>query len=366
MTDAKRLGAAFRAGMAFAVGKKHCRFLGAQDADKWITVHPGGKGPKSNGKGNRKGTPVLIDGDTGKVKGGMGGKFNGMHISEARKDFSGPVQTKKNKTDREKKQKVAEYQRKIQAKRDYYQEKANQYATSAQEKYEHAREIAKQMPLGQPLVNSAVASRYRKNEQAYRSSFADMDKRDYYQNKADNYKTSKTISGDDPEAVDKLQKRLDGLVAAQDFMKKANATIRKAKTYEDRLKGLLNMGVKEETAKSLLTPDFMGRLGYPEYRLRNNLAKIKAAEQRIKTLKSSASKGLVSQTKNGYSYKEDPDDNRIHFAFNGKPSEEVRSVLKSNGFKWSPTRSAWVRQISPNAQQAAQRVQEELDSIFKA
>lgn len=81
MTDAKRLGAAFRAGMAFAAGKKHCRFLGAQDADKWITVHPGGKGPKSDGSGNKKGTPVLIDGETGRVKGGMGGKFNGRHIS---------------------------------------------------------------------------------------------------------------------------------------------------------------------------------------------------------------------------------------------------------------------------------------------
>lgn len=68
-----------------------CRKVMAQDKGQWITVHPGGKGPKSDGSGeNRHGTPVLIDDKTGKVLGGMGGKFTGEKISEIRKDFSGP------------------------------------------------------------------------------------------------------------------------------------------------------------------------------------------------------------------------------------------------------------------------------------
>ena len=46
----------------------------AQDADKWITVHPNGK--------DTKGTPALI-GENGEVKGGMGGKFNGQNIKDA-------------------------------------------------------------------------------------------------------------------------------------------------------------------------------------------------------------------------------------------------------------------------------------------
>lgn len=54
----------------------------AQDADKWITVHPNGE--------SGKGQPALIDGETGKVKAGMGGKFNGEKIGEIRKDFTGP------------------------------------------------------------------------------------------------------------------------------------------------------------------------------------------------------------------------------------------------------------------------------------
>lgn len=54
----------------------------AQDADKWITVKPNGA--------EHKGAHVKIDGETGEVKAGMGGKFTGQRISEVRKDFTGP------------------------------------------------------------------------------------------------------------------------------------------------------------------------------------------------------------------------------------------------------------------------------------
>ena len=82
-----------------AVLERFCRKLVAldwnifaMDADKWITVHPNG----SEGKGR----PALIDGETGRVKAGMGGKFNGEKISEVRKSFTGP----KTPTNEQKKQ----------------------------------------------------------------------------------------------------------------------------------------------------------------------------------------------------------------------------------------------------------------------
>lgn len=64
----KQLGDAFRAGMAYALYGPT-----AMDASRWITVHPHGK--------DNAGSPVLIDGSTGEVLGGMGSKFNGKHIS---------------------------------------------------------------------------------------------------------------------------------------------------------------------------------------------------------------------------------------------------------------------------------------------
>ena len=82
---AKKLGKAFKLGLSFARGRRYSGV--AMDADKWITVKPNGEG--------KTGRPVLIDGETGEIKAGMGGKFNGQKISEARKDFSGPRITQK-------------------------------------------------------------------------------------------------------------------------------------------------------------------------------------------------------------------------------------------------------------------------------
>lgn len=66
---AKKLGAAFALGVAFARGRRL-----AQDAAQWITVKPNGA--------EHKGQPVLIENSTGEVLGGMGGRFNGQNISK--------------------------------------------------------------------------------------------------------------------------------------------------------------------------------------------------------------------------------------------------------------------------------------------
>ena len=51
------------------------------DEAKWITVHPNGTG--ANAKGDPiKGRPLLIDGETGTILGGAGGKFRGKKLSE--------------------------------------------------------------------------------------------------------------------------------------------------------------------------------------------------------------------------------------------------------------------------------------------
>lgn len=109
----KRIALAFALGRAFGLGRAFARLHGlAQDADKWITVHP--NGPEN------KGTPVRIDADTGEIKAGMGGKFNGQKLSEARKDFTGPRvtgeqrKTAKSNSDAEAK-KAAEAKKKAEA-----------------------------------------------------------------------------------------------------------------------------------------------------------------------------------------------------------------------------------------------------------
>jgi len=68
---------------------------------------------------------------------------------------------------------------------------------------------------------------------------------------------------------------------------------------------------------------------------------------------------LLPLKKNNYTYKEA--DNRCQFIFDGKPDEETRRILKSNAFKWSPSRTAWVRQLTGNGRFAARYVMKALD-----
>ena len=83
--QAYKIGLAFKLGMIYAKGKAHARKL-TTDKAEWITVHPNGK--------ENKGRPALIDSTTGQVLGGMGGKFNGKHISKAHTN-STPKEIKK-------------------------------------------------------------------------------------------------------------------------------------------------------------------------------------------------------------------------------------------------------------------------------
>ncbi|MCY1358950.1 hypothetical protein D9M69_455000 [compost metagenome] len=48
------------------------------------------------------------------------------------------------------------------------------------------------------------------------------------------------------------------------------------------------------------------------------------------------------------------------FIFPGKPDEQTRTLLKSQAFKWSPSRDAWVRQLNNAGRWAAKQVRETL------
>ena len=47
---------------------------------------------------------------------------------------------------------------------------------------------------------------------------------------------------------------------------------------------------------------------------------------------------------------------RLQLIFEGKPSEATRSTLKSNGFRWAPSCSAWQRLLNTNAEYALRRI----------
>src|SRR5690606_32678159 len=81
-----------------------------------------------------------------------------------------------------------------------------------------------------------------------------------------------------------------------------------------------------------------------------NNANIRRIAQRIKDLEKVADRPEFERSGPGYTYREDPQESRAMFLFDCKPAKETCGLLKRHGFRWSPTRSAWVRQLTGNAQ----------------
>ena len=80
-------------------------------------------------------------------------------------------------------------------------------------------------------------------------------------------------------------------------------------------------------------------------------------------MKAIKDKGTIEEENEGYTYREDPESMRIQFIFDGKPSDDIRNILKQNGFRWAPSQSAWQRQLTRNGQWSADIVKKALKAI---
>ena len=146
-------------------------------------------------------------------------------------------------------------------------------------------------------------------------------------------------------------------------MKAANAAIRRGKNEDEKIAALMALGFNEDNARELLQPDFCGRIGFADYQLSNNNANIHRIKDRIAALERAATRQDREEVTDSYTYRENTAENRLMFLFDGKPGEAIRTILKRHGFKWSPTRSAWVRQWTANGIYAARDVKKQLAAM---
>lgn len=160
----------------------------------------------------------------------------------------------------------------------------------------------------------------------------------------------------DKNAGELLQKKLDSAIEAQEKMKAANKIIRSGKNVDARL---VELGFSEKVAAEIQKPDFGGRVGFARYQLTNNNAEIKRLKARladVAKIQEAAQSDQKEYSFDGGTVELDYDDGRLRLLFDEKPSEEVRTQLKSNGFRWSPKNGAWQRQLTDNAKAAATRL----------
>lgn len=256
------------------------------------------------------------------------------------------------------------YEEKQARRREYYEAKAAAARAESHEQYNTFKKMADVIPMGQPIL---VGHHSEKSDRAYRGRMTGhMDKSielskkaEYYRQKAEAVGTG-GISGYDPDAIAKLEEKLEGLKASQEKAKAANKALR----LKDTAKGderLREQGYTDEEIKKLRTPDCFGNIGYAPYMLSNNNATIRRIEKRIKQLQ--AAKEHEGEEKETDMYKYSIEEGRVQFVFDRKPEPAVRNILKGNHFKWSPSRGAWVRQATANGRYAAKCVMKELDEM---
>lgn len=161
---------------------------------------------------------------------------------------------------------------------------------------------------------------------------------------------SNAIKLDDENAIDKLKQKLATLKDNHEKIKACNKAISKKITMEEKRVELFKIftGDKAEIIiDGILKPDFCGRTGFT-FHLSNNLQNIKQVESRIIEVEKMAKVEGKEEEINGVKVIQNKEEMRLQLIFNGKPAQEIISLLKSKGFKWSPRFMAWQRLLNEN------------------
>lgn len=271
-----------------------------------------------------------------------------------------------NNNDAIKAERLNRYEERQQNRLDRYEALADKATSNSTALATRSNQMADCIPFGQPIL---VGHHSEKRDRNFRSkihsimgkSVQEMKKAEYYQNKADSVGKG-GISSDDPSAVNKLKSKLEKLQQTQELMKKANKLIKKFPDHNARIEGLIELGFSKEKTLDILNPKY-GSIGFASYSLQNNNAEINRLKKRVAELQALENRTATEVEKELYKYSECKIENRCMFIFDGKPNDEIRQILKSNGFKWSPSRGAWVRQLNANGIYASKRVMSIIDQL---
>lgn len=236
---------------------------------------------------------------------------------------------------------------KQQAKKERYEKLAEKADAQSKQASKESIEMIARIPAGQPiLVDHYSGRRYRRDldrsDNKMRQSIKLDEKADYYRHKAEAAANNDAIYTGDDDAEQRLREKIAGLEKVQEQMKSANKIIRNKKTtVEEKVAQLQQMGFSETNAKELLDPDRFAGPGFAFFKLQNNGANIRTAKKRLEQVIALKNTETKEYEINGVRVVMNTEENRLQLFFNGKPSEEIRTKLKQNAFRWSPTNVCW-------------------------
>lgn len=177
------------------------------------------------------------------------------------------------------------------------------------------------------------------------------------------------IRSGDPDAIERLEDKIARAEEWQATMREVNRVIRSTKSLhlEEQVIALMEIpGITEGVARELLKPDWAKRIGFADYQLSNNSANIRRMKARLEELsqkkleQAALTEDVTRDIGEGITYTENRELDRVQIVFSGKPTEAVRELLKSHGFRWAPSQGAWQRHLNAAGRYAAEAVLKEI------
>ena len=228
------------------------------------------------------------------------------------------------------------------------------YARKLAVNMNHGYEIDARVPSILIAGGSNFPVRQKEKQNAARDS--NMQEWQYIQGLLDKIRSTGMggIRQDDPQAIPKLQKKLDGLEKAQETMKAVNAYYRKHGTLD----GCPHLSPEniENLKADMASGWHYEKKPFQSWELSNSNAEIRRVRQRIESLTRASEVAYVGWEFDGGHVEANRDQGRLQVFFDGKPEADARQQLKENGFRWAPSVGAWQRLLNDNAYRASDRI----------
>lgn len=176
------------------------------------------------------------------------------------------------------------------------------------------------------------------------------------------FNVSRPIKFGDPDAIEQLEKKITELESEHKLHLSANKYYKKHKTLQG-FEGLTSAEISQ--IESLIRDPSR----FVPFYVSNETANLRRYKSRLERLKKE--KNLVGTCESvtipyqGVVFKmvENTENMRLQLFFEGKPSEEIRALLKSHSFRWSGKNKCWQRQLTNNARFSYKRLKEELKNL---
>ena len=228
------------------------------------------------------------------------------------------------------------------------------YARKLAANMNHGYEIDARVPSILIAGGSNFPVRQKEKQNAARDS--NMQEWQYIQGLLDKIRSTGMggIRQDDPQAIPKLQKKLDDLEKAQETMKAVNAYYRKHGTLD----GCPHLSPEniENLKADMASGWHYENKPFQSWELSNNNAEIRRVRQRIESLTRANEVAYVGWKFDGGHVEANREQGRLQVFFDGKPEADARQQLKEHGFRWAPSVGAWQRLLNDNAYYASDRI----------